>query len=671
MQHLYRLYALLLFCLVSTFANAQWQRMKGPVPDFYGPAGTVTCIATNDTVVWIGTANSGIFRASNQPFSPWEATNNGVNTFTIYSLSYHNGLLVATTLRGVYKSTDKGNSWTAINSGLPIEKPITSFASANGVLMAATSSYGVFRSTDNGQSWGKANNGMLDNNVLDLETDGTRFWALTYNAGLFKSDDGGQSWQNVSVAGSCSQCAQLEIIDSTLFLAGGSIWVSRNNGNNWTVDTTVKNITGITAHNGMLIAYNTYRLYESFDTGRTWMLDWEFNTDSAMTVNAALSTPAAIKFAGTQKHGLLRGSIAAITWKPMNNELLTGTITNLEEQNGYVYTTAFGKLFRTEKTADNWTEVGNVGWPVINSFTTYPDKLIVGTDTGGVYVAGNNLLWEPSNNGLGNKNILRLLKIGNQLFALTKGGIYRSPNRGQVWVKYADNIIPYDYTDLYFDNGIVYAGTTGGIYSSDNDGFSFTIVNPANIPRREVFFIRRVNGTLWLKIGIDTHISEDGLVWPRHYYLGGVTFANSLSLTQNRMYASTTSGFMFRDTASMQWNYIKNIEGLVVNVFHQSDSFLFAGSGAGVWRLPIESVVTGIQANKTNTLAVYPNPAKEAITIGTGEVYNRIIVFNAEGRKVLSTQNTNELVLQALPAGLYIIQAVDNKGSYTQKFIKE
>jgi photosystem II stability/assembly factor-like uncharacterized protein len=123
--------------------------------------------------------------------------------------------LYAGTDEGVKKSTDGGLHWTAMNTGLhsmapdvgPFEItvqhlvldpliPTTLYASAD------FSDGGLVKSTDGGESWTALSLGWpvrygIDVLAIDPKTPGTLYVAVNM-AGLFKSTDGGQSWAAIN-----------------------------------------------------------------------------------------------------------------------------------------------------------------------------------------------------------------------------------------------------------------------------------------------------------------------------------------------------------------------------------------------------------------------------------------------------------------------------------------
>lgn len=102
---------------------------------------------------------------------------------------------------GIYKSTNQGASWTFASSGLPNEggvyAPIYDFYVADGVLIANTIE-GTFRSLDNGGSWQRFENGLesYERPYQFVDYAGQIFMASYY--GIKVSSPGSVSWEDRS-----------------------------------------------------------------------------------------------------------------------------------------------------------------------------------------------------------------------------------------------------------------------------------------------------------------------------------------------------------------------------------------------------------------------------------------------------------------------------------------
>src|SRR5262245_31309892 len=107
----------LLFLISAKLCLAQWQQLPGTDAATSVLSGQINYFASNDTFIWTGTDASWVFRKNTQGFGLWEVKNNGLKSFTIFSLHYAAGSLIATTTQGVYRSDNGGNSWQAINNG--------------------------------------------------------------------------------------------------------------------------------------------------------------------------------------------------------------------------------------------------------------------------------------------------------------------------------------------------------------------------------------------------------------------------------------------------------------------------------------------------------------------------------------------------------------------------
>src|SRR5206468_2868837 len=154
----------------------------------------------------------------------------------------------------LYKSTDGGSTWSAVNAGLPATsvETIAIDPQTPTTLYAGTSSYGVFKSTDGGGRWTAANTGLPATYgalAIDPQTP-TTLYAGTSSQGLFKSTDGGVSWAAANTGmpqreGSSSYREVLSVaIDpqtpSTLYAgtSGGGVFKSTDGGGTWAEDST-------------------------------------------------------------------------------------------------------------------------------------------------------------------------------------------------------------------------------------------------------------------------------------------------------------------------------------------------------------------------------------------------------------------------------------------------
>jgi len=137
--------------------------------------------STDGGAIWGGVLKLGVNVLALDPGNP----------NTLYAATYESG---STAFVGLFKSSDGGASWLAINNGLaslldtgaPL-KSLVIDARNSSVLYAGTSGYGVFRSND-GVHWSTFNDGLPNLDVRLLAVASNALYAVT-SSGIFKAID--------------------------------------------------------------------------------------------------------------------------------------------------------------------------------------------------------------------------------------------------------------------------------------------------------------------------------------------------------------------------------------------------------------------------------------------------------------------------------------------------
>jgi len=113
----------------------------------------------------------------------------------------------------------------------------------------------------------------------------------------------------------------------------------------------------------------------------------------------------------------------------------------------------------------------------------------------------------------------------------------------------------------------------------------------------------------------------------------------------------------------------ENTETAVISL--NSASFFTLGSSSATVNIEDTVVlVTGISSNliKSNGLTLYPNPARDHISIAKAPMGSNLFIYDQFGRIVLKAVIENQIAvipIESLPAGLYIVKI----NEYTQKLI--
>jgi photosystem II stability/assembly factor-like uncharacterized protein len=151
---------------------------------------------------------------------------------------------------GIFRSTDYGVSWSAIDSGLPENISVVSLAKSGSILFAGTR-LGFFRSKDSGASWTEINLGVKDPTVRCLTANAGNVIALMESRtsderSLVLSADAGSKWINIKSVFPSMYINCFKFYGNNIFtVMNNRVLLSTNNGVSWTVVNTdqLKNIT--------------------------------------------------------------------------------------------------------------------------------------------------------------------------------------------------------------------------------------------------------------------------------------------------------------------------------------------------------------------------------------------------------------------------------------------
>jgi photosystem II stability/assembly factor-like uncharacterized protein len=235
----------------------------------------------------------------------WVQTNGLYNEQQINALAVSGGTIFAGTDSGLFRSTDSGTSWTAVDSGLG-KKPVRSFAMSGGNLFAGTSGYGIFLSTNNGASWTAIVVGPI---VLSLAVSGGNLFAGTYS-GVFLATNNGAGWTWTAINSGLPASAtiySLAVSGGNIFAgAEGGVFLSSNNGTSWTAvnsGLTYPSVTSL-AVSGSSIFAGTFGggVFLSTNNGTSWTA-----VNSGLPANTyvwSLAVSDSTIFAGTSGSGV-------------------------------------------------------------------------------------------------------------------------------------------------------------------------------------------------------------------------------------------------------------------------------------------------------------------------------------------------------------------------------
>lgn len=178
-------------------------------------------------IILLGVPDSVLFGQTNFWEQTGLTTNNWITSLAVNSTG---NIFAGASWDGIFRSTDGGGNWTAVNAGLS-PSPLVSlainpigdiFASKGWAEYAA-----IYRSTNNGDNWTEVVDSIWGH--IAINSVGHIFVGL---GGVLRSTDNGISWPRV-LTGPVSKLAINP--SGHIFVAGSEVYRSTDNGDSWTL----------------------------------------------------------------------------------------------------------------------------------------------------------------------------------------------------------------------------------------------------------------------------------------------------------------------------------------------------------------------------------------------------------------------------------------------------
>ncbi len=261
--------------------------------------------------------------------------------------------------------------------------------------------------------------------IKSITSSGGKLYAASYGNGAFISQNKGVTWIPINAGMETNLVWDVKELNNRIFAAteGKGIYMSTNSGLNWS-----KSSDGL----GHFSVF-------------------------------ALSTANNILYAMTDESGLFYSTDLGKNWSTMNNGDLNLVLSSIASRNNEVYVgSEFGNFYKTTNFGQNWENLKSGPLvSTIKSILVENENIFLGTSSG-VYLSvdgGKN--WTSISQGLSNFDINSIIKIGEKLIAGTNGGgIFFSNNNGKIWIEINEENPDYKILSLAFDDEYVYAGTS-------------------------------------------------------------------------------------------------------------------------------------------------------------------------------------------------------------------
>ncbi|MDQ3047383.1 MAG: T9SS type A sorting domain-containing protein [Bacteroidota bacterium] len=457
-----------------------WTFANTGIPSTY----SIYSFATMGDTIYAGSYGAGLYWSNNNG-NTWNSHPDISSSSFVYSLASYGNDLFAGTSNGIFRSVDRGLSWTLSNTGFPSGMWAKAIAAKPGYLFAGTYSEGVFVSTDNGNSWSAVNTGIPDQpfptglphnypSVYDMAIVGNNIVVGTVDGNYMSSTNGTNwTWSN---GGLFAADITSTAADGSFLFAGterNGVFMSSDNGLNWirvNNGLTSFDIESVAIHgSSVLVATMNENVFRSDDNGSTWVPASTGLINDAIFLESDDSLALAITGGSFSGPGGLFSTLDAITWTEIPTAV-TGPLSTVTFKESRIFVgTVTGGLYYTDDNGVVWNSISS-GLPAVKiTDILYSGTLLyAGTEGQGVFLSTDNgNSWSASNTGIGNLTITGLEESSSILFVSTYGGgIYQSNNSGASWMTFNSGLDNLYVRNITSSIAGLHAGTDSGVYST-------------------------------------------------------------------------------------------------------------------------------------------------------------------------------------------------------------
>ncbi|MBM2816826.1 MAG: hypothetical protein HW421_3588 [Ignavibacteria bacterium] len=474
----------LFFALMQSNAQEFFGRIKGP----YG--GEISCLAPKtDNTIYVGTWGDGFYKSTNGG-NIWTDMNTGLNDLFINAVDFNSGneIYLATEGGGVYYSSNEGGTWNQRNNGLTNLIVRTVKIHPDGDIFAGTYGSGVFRSTNRGIDWISVNNGLWFQNIKVLAvTREKEILAGTWGSGVYKSTDKGASWRK-SNGGSLNNLFINDFqVNSTgeIFMAtnGSGIWLSVTKGDNWNLFDTTKlpdlNVTSL-----CLLANGQEPVAATRALG-LWYYDnyiyqeWRTSNKYQSGVTSVRRAPGgSVLFAAMPYDGIYKSTNNGKQWEQVGLQNLGPLPTVISSKTGVLL--AGGKstgLLRSTDYGTSWNQTGLTGKRILSLAFDSLNNMYAGAQDGLYRSSDGGTNWSLF--GLKDSSIVSIAINSKNFVYAGVTYIHYTTNNGTTWRQSNKNDMSgYSVSGVDTTGAIYFGSPYWGFYRSTNDGARWDTLLP-------------------------------------------------------------------------------------------------------------------------------------------------------------------------------------------------
>lgn len=347
---------------------------------------------------------------------------------------------------------------------------------------------------------------------------------------------------------------------------------------------------------------------------------------------------------------LLISTIADAQWVKVSNMSFTSaavTGSNIYAAKDY------GEIYKTTVGDTNWVQVSHInpGGSGSISLAVNGNRIFAGGPNGFYYTTDGDTNWTQTFTG-GSSN---LLSTPSGLYIISGNYIWRSSNNGVSFVQTAS---PQNPTALgsNVNGSIIYAGYTSGLYLSNNNGSSWTLL--AALDTVMITSVKTNGSNIYVTTSGSTSnpgsiwiSSNNGTNWARTQISGTIGY-NSIVIVNNDVFIGSTSGILLSRDNGNTWRFknegINGTWGSFVLVY--GNGYIFAPNFGKTYKrlyteiISVRNISTEVP-DKFSLSQNYPNPFNPSTTIRYQIPKQEVItlkIFDVTGKVIETLVNEKQ-----------------------------